>query len=211
MPSRVRTKICGITRLEDAQAAIAAGVDALGFNFYPPSPRYIAPATAAAMIRALPPFVTCVGLVVNPGVDEVAGLLEAVPLDLLQFHGEESDAFCEQFAFPWIKALAMKPGEDVMATIRQYPHARAILLDAWHPDLKGGTGQTFDWSRIPAAIGKPLILAGGLTPSNVAAAVAATRPYAVDVSGGVEEAKGIKDANLIEAFVASVNAGVPVV
>lgn len=211
MPSRVRTKICGITRLEDAQAAIAAGADALGFNFYPPSPRYIAPKAAAEMIRALPPFVTCVGLVVNPDADDVASLLETVPLDLLQFHGEESDAFCEQFVFPWIKALAVKPGEDVLAAIRQYPHARALLLDAWHPDLKGGTGQTFDWSCVPEAIDKPLILAGGLTPANVADAVAATRPYAVDVSGGVEKAKGIKDANLIEAFIASVNAGVPAV
>lgn len=209
MSSRVRVKICGITRLEDAQAAMAAGADALGFVFYPPSPRFITPEAAASLIRQLPPFVSCVGLVVNPSANDVQQLLQTVPLDLLQFHGEEADAFCEQFGKPWIKALAMKPGEDMLALASRYPHARALLLDAWHPDLKGGTGQTFDWSRIPS-LPKPFILAGGLNPANVAEAIATTRPFAVDVSGGVEQSKGIKSASLIHSFIAAVNAGDPV-
>lgn len=207
LPSHVRVKICGITRLEDAQAAIAAGADALGFVFYPPSPRYISPEQAAFIIHQLPPFVTTVGLVVNPSNEEVRELLRLLPLGLLQFHGEESEAFCSSFSHPWIKALAVKPGQDVVAEIAAYPGAAGILLDAWHPDLKGGTGQTFDWKGFPASAGKPLILAGGLTPDNVARAIQETQPYAVDVSGGVEEFKGIKSAALIDAFIAAVNAG----
>lgn len=214
MSSRVRVKICGITRLEDAQAAIAAGADALGFVFYPPSPRYVAPEVAAAIIRQLPPFVTTVGLVVDPAVDEVRALLRQLPLSLLQFHGDEDNAFCAQFGHAWIKALAVKPDTDLAALAAAYPDAAGLLLDAWHPDLRGGTGQTFDWSRIPAQLQKPLILAGGLTPENVAGAVHQVRPYAVDVSGGVEARradgtpqKGIKDAELIKAFIAGVNAG----
>lgn len=203
MPTRTRVKICGITRLEDAQAAIAAGTDALGFVFYPPSPRYITPAAAAALIRALPPFVTCVGLVVNPAAEEVHSLLNQVPLDLLQFHGEETDEFCEQFAKPWIKAVAVKQGDDIRAAINQYPHARALLLDTWHPDLKGGTGQTFNWQLIPEQCEKPIILAGGLTPTNVVDAIKMAQPFAVDVSGGVESAKGIKSAGLIAQFIAA--------
>lgn len=206
MSSRTRVKICGITRLEDAQAAMAAGADALGFVFYLPSPRFITPEAAASLIRQLPPFVSCVGLVVNPSANDVQQLLQTVPLDLLQFHGEETDAFCEQFGKPWIKALAMKPDEDMLALAGRYPHARALLLDAWHPDLKGGTGHTFDWSRIPS-LPKPFILAGGLNSANVAEAIAATHPFAVDVSGGVEQSKGIKSASLINSFIAAVNAG----
>lgn len=200
--------------MEDAQAAVAAGADALGFVFYPPSPRYVAPETAAAIIRALPPFVATVGLVVDPTPDEVRTLLATVPLSLLQFHGDESDAFCRQFGQPWIKALTMQPGSDISAVIARHPGASGILLDAWHPDLKGGTGQTFDWNTFPKDSARPIVLAGGLTPDNVADAVRQTRPYAVDVSGGVEALdatgrprKGIKDAVLIEAFIAGVNAG----
>lgn len=207
MPSRVRIKICGITRLEDARAAIAAGADALGFVFYPPSPRYVSPDVAAAIIRELPPFVTTVGLVVNPQLDEVQQLLKAVPLSLLQFHGEESNEFCAQFRHPWIKALAIKPDSDIAAMMAAYHDANGILLDAWHPDLKGGTGQSFNWTDFPSASQMPLILAGGLNPENVAGAVRMTRPYAVDVSGGVEVSKGIKSAELINAFIAAVNAG----
>ncbi len=207
MPTHVRVKICGITRLEDAQAAIAAGADALGFVFYSPSPRYISPEQAALIIRQLPPFVTTVGLVVNPSTEEVRELLRLLPLGLLQFHGEESEAFCGSFGHPWIKAIAVKPGQDVLAEIAAYPGAAGILLDAWHPDLKGGTGQTFDWKSFPEKVEKPLILAGGLTPDNVARAIQETRPYAVDVSGGVEVSKGIKSASLIDAFIAAVNAG----
>jgi phosphoribosylanthranilate isomerase len=207
LSNRVRVKICGITRLEDAHAAIAAGADALGFVFYSPSPRFITPEAAAALIQQLPPFVTIVGLVVNPTVEYVNQLLHNVPLDLLQFHGEESPDFCQQFQFPWIKALSVKPHENVLEKINAYSQARAILLDTWHPDLKGGTGQSFEWSAVPQQSPKPIILAGGLTPNNVTTAIAIAHPYAVDVSGGVEISKGIKDAALINAFIAAINAG----
>lgn len=207
MSSRVRVKICGITRLEDALAAIAAGADALGFVFYPPSPRYISPEAAAAIIRKLPPFVSTVGLVVNPDAEELHNLLKALPLSHLQFHGEESNAFCVQFQQPWIKALAVKPDEDVLGMLAEYPDASGILLDAWHPDLKGGTGQAFDWKSFPRNSRQPLILAGGLNPANVAEAIRTTHPYAVDVSGGVELSKGIKSVELVNAFIAAVNAG----
>lgn len=201
--TRTRVKICGITRLNDGLAAVAAGADALGFVLYAPSPRFIAAEQVAAIVAALPPFVTTVGLFVNASAEEVRAVLEQVPLSLLQFHGDEDEAFCAQFGRPWIKALRMQPGMDVLAEINKFPQASGILLDAWHPDLKGGTGQAFDWSRFPHAE-RPLILAGGLTPVNVAEAIRQTRPYAVDVSGGVEAEKGIKDAALIEAFMAGV-------
>lgn len=159
---------------------------------------------AAGIIRGLPPFVTTVGLFVNAGEDEVRAVLDVASLSLLQFHGDEDNAFCARFGRPWIKALAMKPGQDIMATIAAYPDASGILLDAWHPDLRGGTGHCFDWAAFPAQAGKPLILAGGLTPDNVGQAIRQTQPYAVDVSGGVEQAKGIKDARLMTAFLAAV-------
>lgn len=204
MSSRVRTKICGITRSGDAAAAVASGADALGFVFFASSPRHVTAAQAADIIRGLPPFVTTVGLFVNASEREVRAVLDVVPLSLLQFHGDEDNAFCSRFGRPWIKALAMKPAQDIMATIAAYPDASGILLDAWHPDLRGGTGHSFDWTTFPSQAGKPLILAGGLTPDNVGQAILQTRPYAVDVSGGVEQAKGIKDARLIAAFLAEV-------
>jgi len=215
LSSRVRIKICGITRPEDAAAAVAAGADALGFVFFTSSPRHVSAEQAADIIRGLPPFVSAVGLFVNATAAEVRAVLDVVPLSLLQFHGDESNDFCIGFGRPWIKSLAMKPGQDIQAAIATYPDASGILLDTWHPDLRGGTGQTFNWASFPAEAGKPLILAGGLTPDNVGQAIQLTRPYAVDVSGGVEKAKGIKDARLIEAFVAEVKradvqmAGVP--
>ncbi len=215
MSNRVRTKICGITRPEDAAAAVTSGADALGFVFYAPSPRYVTPSQAADIIRTLPPFVTTVGLFVNATEEEVRAVLDVAPLSLLQFHGDEDNSFCCCFDRPWIKALAMKPGQDIIATIAMFPDASGILLDAWHPDLRGGTGHHFDWQRYPAHVDKPLILAGGLTPDNVSSAILQTRPYAVDVSGGVELAKGIKDAQLMTAFLAEVRkanvqmAGVP--
>lgn len=204
MSSRVRVKICGITRLEDALTAVAAGADAVGFVFYGPSPRNVAPAQAAAIVRRLPPFVSSVGLFVDPSAEEVEAVLGEVPLSLLQFHGAESAEFCASFGPPWIKALQMQPGLDIGAVIAGYGGANGILLDAWHPQLKGGTGEAFDWSHFPQGLNLPLVLAGGLTPINVATAVAATRPYAVDVSGGVESSRGIKDAALIQAFMAGV-------
>lgn len=194
---------------------MAAGADAIGFVFYPPSPRHISPEAARDVIRNLPPFVTTVGLVVDPDAVQLRSLLEAVPLSLLQFHGDEDNGFCAQFDHPWIKALPVRPDGDIAADIAAYPDAAGILLDTWHPQLKGGTGQTFDWKNFPRESRKPLILAGGLVPDNVAEAVRLTRPYAVDVSGGVEVKaaggsvqKGIKDARAIKAFIDAVNAGV---
>lgn len=200
----MRVKICGITRLEDALAAIGAGADALGFVFYAPSPRAVSPAQAAAIVAQLPPFVTTVGLFVDAAESELRATLAQVPLDLLQFHGDESDADCARYGHPWIKALRVQPGQDLTAAIAAHPGARGILLDAWHPEQPGGTGLQFDWSLVPAASRRPLILAGGLTPDNVAQAIRQTRPYAVDVSGGVELAKGVKDAGKIQAFMAGV-------
>jgi phosphoribosylanthranilate isomerase len=204
LSSRIRVKICGITRLEDALAAAAAGADAVGFVFYGPSPRHVSAVQAAHIISRLPPFVSSVGLFVDPTAAEVEAVLAVAPLALLQFHGAESEAFCQQFGRPWIKALQMQPGIDIHAAIAAYPAASGILLDAWHPSLKGGTGEAFDWGHFPQDVDKPLILAGGLTPVNVREAMRQTKPYAVDVSGGVEQSRGIKDATLIQAFMAGV-------
>ncbi|MCY1276428.1 N-(5'-phosphoribosyl)anthranilate isomerase [compost metagenome] len=199
--SAVRIKICGITRIEDALAAIAAGADALGFVFYARSPRAVTPAQASAIIAALPPFVTTVGLFVDMPRAELTRLLSEVPLDLLQFHGDEGPDDCAGYGRPYIKALRVKAGDDVAAAIARYPAASGILLDTFVAGTPGGTGEAFDWSLVPQDAAKPLILAGGLTPENVADAVRQVRPYAVDVSGGVEASKGIKDAAKIQAFI----------
>lgn len=204
MSSRVRVKICGITRIEDALAAIEAGADALGFVFYAPSPRHVSIESARDIIKQLPPFVSTVGLFVNPESEFVWDVLEEIPLSILQFHGDEDQDFCEQFHQPWMKALQVKPDMDVLGRIAEYPNASGILLDAWHPDLKGGTGHAFDWASFPRNSNRALILAGGLNPDNVAQAIRQTQPYAVDVSGGVEASKGIKSADLINAFMAGV-------
>ena len=197
----VRVKICGITRVEDALAAAAAGADAIGLVFYAGSPRAVGVEQARAIIAALPPFVTTVGLFVDAGRDELAHILASVPLDLLQFHGDESAEQCEGFGRPYIKALRVRAGDDIVARVADYPGAQGILLDAYVEGVPGGTGEAFDWSLIPQRLSKPLILAGGLRPDNVAAAVAQVRPYAVDVSGGVEASKGIKDAQKVGAFI----------
>lgn len=201
---RVRVKICGITRVEDAQSAVLAGADAIGFVFHPDSPRQVTPAQAARIVAALPPFVTTVGLFVDADEQRIRETLAQVPLSLLQFHGDESEAQCRIYGLPWIKALRVQPGQDVQALMTSWPHAAGILLDAWHPTQHGGTGLQFDWSLVPQASAVPIILAGGLTPANVAEAIRRTRPYAVDVSGGVEASKGVKDAEKIEAFMAGV-------
>lgn len=201
---RVRSKICGITRLEDARAAIDAGADALGFVFYSHSPRHITVTAAKTILTALPPFVSSVGLFVNASPSEVRNVIENLPLDCLQFHGEETAEFCRQFTRPYIKALRVKPGMDVRAAIADYPDARGVLLDAFDSRLHGGTGQTFDWSLIPPGLSSPVILAGGLTPENVGEAIRQVKPYAVDVSGGVEASKGIKDHAKIRAFLTEV-------
>mgnify|MGYP000539259539 FL=1 len=202
--ARTRIKICGITRLEDAHAAIAAGADALGFVFYAPSPRAVSPQQAADIIRQLPPMVTSVGLFVNETAQEVARIAALAQLDLLQFHGDESPEFCAGFDRPYFKALRMKPGMDVLKEAQRYTDARAILLDAYRPGVPGGTGEAFDWDLIPQDLPKSLILAGGLTPANVRSAITQVRPYAVDVSGGVEAAKGIKDSQKIDLFIEEV-------
>lgn len=205
MSYRTRVKICGITRVADALDAIALGADALGFVFYASSPRAVSAQTAQNIVAQLPPFVSTVGLFVDATPQEVQNVLAQVPLSLLQFHGDESAEYCQQFGVPWIKALRMEPDSDILAKIAQYPNAQGILLDAWHPHLKGGTGQTFDWRHWPHS-DKALILAGGLTPENVTEAIHFTKPYAVDVSGGVEASKGIKEFTLLQAFMAGVNA-----
>ena len=205
MSYRTRVKICGITRVADALDAIALGADALGFVFYAPSPRAVTAEVVRDIVQQLPPFVTTVGLFVDASVEQVREVLAQVPLNLLQFHGDESAEYCQQFGVPWIKALRMEPDSDILAKIAEYPQAQGILLDAWHPHLKGGTGQTFDWRHWPHS-DKALILAGGLTPENVTEAIHFTKPYAVDVSGGVEASKGIKEFTLLQAFMAGVNA-----
>ncbi|WLD56947.1 phosphoribosylanthranilate isomerase [Salinispirillum sp. LH 10-3-1] len=203
-PMRTRIKICGLREHEHVLAAVHAGADALGFVFYPPSPRAVSPAEAAELIAGIPPFVTSVGLVVNPQPELVEQLLNECNIDLLQFHGDEDDAFCRQFGRPFIKAIRMAPGLDIEATLEQWPSARGLLLDAWHPDLPGGTGEQFDWSRIPERWRSRIILAGGLAPDNVATAIRTLHPYAVDVSGGVEASKGVKSTQRIQAFIAAV-------
>ncbi|MEW9902761.1 phosphoribosylanthranilate isomerase [Pseudomonas putida] len=202
--SNVRSKICGITRIEDALAAAEAGADAIGLVFYAKSPRAVEVRQARAIIAELPPFVTTVGLFVNASRCELNEILEVVPLDLLQFHGDETPADCEGYHRPWIKALRVRPGDDLKAACQHYAGARGILLDTYVPGVPGGTGEAFDWSLVPASLSKPIILAGGLSADNVGQAIAQVRPYAVDVSGGVEQAKGIKDAAKIEAFMRAV-------
>ncbi|WP_337153555.1 phosphoribosylanthranilate isomerase [Pseudomonas protegens] len=203
MPA-VRSKICGITRIEDALAAVAAGADAIGLVFYAKSPRAVNVQQARAIIAALPPFVTSVGLFVNASRCELGEILDAVPLDLLQFHGDESAADCEGYHRPYIKALRVKAGDDIAAACLAYPRASGILLDTYVEGVPGGTGEAFDWSLVPQGLSKPIILAGGLTPDNVSAAIARVRPYAVDVSGGVEQGEGIKDPAKIQAFMQAV-------
>jgi phosphoribosylanthranilate isomerase len=197
----VRSKICGITRVEDALAAAHAGADAIGLVFYPKSPRAVSVQQAREIVAALPPFVTTVGLFVNASRCEINEILDAVPLDVLQFHGDETPADCEGFHRPWYKALRVGDGEDIAAQVARYANASGILLDTFVAGVPGGTGERFDWSLIPPALGKPLILAGGLTVENVQQAIAQVRPYAVDVSGGVEASKGIKDVAKVLAFV----------
>lgn len=202
----VRSKICGITRIEDALAAARAGADAIGLVFYSKSPRAVTATQAKAIIAALPPFVTTVGLFVDATDAELTEILAAVPLDVLQFHGDESPEFCSGYGRPYLKALRVKPGDDVAAAMARYAEAAGILLDTYVEGVPGGTGEAFDWSLVPRDSSQPIILAGGLDAENVAAAIAQVRPYGVDVSGGVEQSKGIKDAGKIHAFVRAVRA-----
>jgi phosphoribosylanthranilate isomerase len=202
--ARTRVKICGITRVEDGLAAAAAGADAIGLVFYPRSSRWVEPAAAANIVAALPPFVTTVGLFLDAEAGFVREVMARVPLDLLQFHGAESPSYCNGFGRPYIKAVPMAETDDVAGYARRFGEARALLLDSHGGGRIGGTGERFDWERIPDTPGKPLILAGGLDPANVAEAIRRVRPYAVDVSSGVESARGIKDTVLIQAFMQTV-------
>ncbi len=213
MSDRTRIKICGVTRPADVDAAVEAGADAIGFVFYPPSPRYVTPAAAARLISRMPPFVTAVGLFVNAQAALVRDTAAQARLQLLQFHGDEDAAFCNRFALPFIKAARVHPDLDLLKYGDDFKSARAILLDAFVTGYGGG-GEVFDWSLIPARIAARAVLSGGLHAANVAAGIAALRhlgasrqaPLGVDVSSGVEVARGIKDANLIRAFVAAVRA-----
>lgn len=207
---RTRVKICGLTTKPTLQACVDAGADAVGLVFYAPSPRAVSVAQARALVQGLPPYVQVVGLFVDASADEVAATVAAVGLDVIQLHGDETP---EQAAHigqvsqrRWYKALAVRPDQDLRAQIlaHQQAGASAVLLDAWHADLKGGTGQTFDWSCWPQELSVPLILAGGLNPDNIATAIATVRPYAVDVSGGVEQSRGVKSPQRIRDFLAGV-------
>jgi phosphoribosylanthranilate isomerase len=192
-------------------AAVAAGADAIGLVFYPPSPRAVTPELARALCDLLPPFVTAVGLFVDETAATVRQVLEQVPLDLVQFHGEEPPELCAELCASvgrrWIKAIRMRPGVELGALADAYGGAAGLLLDAYDPALPGGTGSAFDWGRIPPALASRIVLAGGLDPTNIAAAITRVRPYAVDVSGGVESARGIKDPAKIYAFMQGVRDG----
>lgn len=206
-PTRTRVKICGFTRMVDIEAAIALGVDAVGLVFYPPSPRAVNIEQAAALAQAAPAFVSTVGLFVDAAPDWVRAVLARVPLAALQFHGQESPEYCASFARPWLKALAVAADTDVLALTRRYAQAASWLLDTFDPTLAGGTGRAFDWRAIPPALAGRIVLAGGLNPDNVAAAIAQVRPHAVDVSSGVEYGKGLKDAAKMAAFMQGVRDG----
>lgn len=201
--SFIRVKVCGITRIDDALACAEAGVDAIGLVFVPASKRYVGLAEASAICRALPPFVHRVGLFMDASAEMVRATIEAVPIDWLQFHGQESPSYCRQFHRPWIKALSMGAGSQ---SPEAYPEADAILLDSHAPGGLGGSGHTFDWSQVPA-ISRPWVLAGGLTPANVGDAIRQLKPHAVDVSSGVEAAPGIKSSLLISQFMKAIRYG----
>jgi len=202
--NRVRTKICGITCIEDALCAVELGADALGFMFYQDSGRYIDPYEAGQIIAQLPPFVMTVGVFVNPEAAVVSDALMASRVQLIQFHGDESDDFCNQFGRPYIKALRVSAELDLVSRISQYKFASGILLDAFVPGEYGGTGETFSWNLVPHHSDQPIILAGGLTADNVESAIRQTLPYGVDVSGGVESSKGRKDPQKMRLFLETV-------
>jgi phosphoribosylanthranilate isomerase len=200
----VRVKVCGITRSEDAIAAIQCGVDAIGFVFWPHSTRYIDPESVRRIAEVIPPFICTVGVYVDPDAAWVEQTARAAKLNLLQFHGDESPEFCNQFSQPYIKAIRVKPDTDLLQYAQRYGAAKGLLLDTYAADMPGGTGHAFDWQLIPQQLSLPLILSGGLNPDNVARAIKQTQPWAVDVSSGVEASKGIKDEKKIIAFMQGV-------
>lgn len=200
---RTRIKICGLTRPHDVLAAVDAGADAIGFVFYPPSQRAIDVTLARELVALLPPFVTSVGLFVNERAERVREVLDTIPLGLLQFHGDEDVTYCSSFGRPWMKAARVRAGFNLVDYAVRYPGAAGFLLDAWVEGYGGG-GEVFDWSLLPDDFPMPIVLAGGLNPLNVGEAVRRVRPWAVDVSSGVEAALGVKSRALIEAFIAGV-------
>jgi phosphoribosylanthranilate isomerase len=204
---RTRVKICGFTQVEQAVQAAKLGVDAIGLVFYPPSPRHIEIAQAQAIVRALPAFTSVVALFVNAQQAQIQEVLANVAIDCIQFHGEEAAIDCRIYAKPYIKALQVHAGVDIPGLAKQYHDAAGLLLDAYHPDAKGGTGHGFDWGLIPKQCDLPIILAGGLNVENAKQAVQTVRPYALDVSSGVEITKGFKDAAKMAAFITQVNEG----
>jgi phosphoribosylanthranilate isomerase len=201
---RTRVKICGITSEADALSAVEAGCDAIGLVFYEPSPRHVHIKQAIRIVSCLPPFVSVVGLFVDAQEHAIRSVLSQVRLDLLQFHGEETPDACDGFDLPYIKAVRVRQDTNLLQYAADYGNARALLLDTYKEGTAGGTGEVFDWGIIPAGLPKPIVLAGGLRPDNVAEAIRRVRPYAVDVSGGVEKSKGIKDAAKIAAFMQGV-------
>lgn len=201
-----RIKICGITSVADARAVVASGADAIGLNFYARSPRVVTADQALEIVAAVPPFVTVVGLFVDEPVAGIERILKVAPLDVLQFHGEESPEVCQQFGRPWIKALRMRTGVGISQQCSRYQGARGILLDSWQEGVPGGTGKTFDWQLAREKLSLPVVLAGGLHDKNVGDAIRALGPAAVDVCGGVESAPGIKDGARVRQFVAAVRA-----
>lgn len=202
---KTRIKICGLTREEDVDAAVAAGADAIGFVFYSPSPRYVTPKRAAELAARIPPFVDVVGLFVNETPTTVLAACKALPINILQFHGDEDVAYCRQFGRPYLRAARVRPGFDLVEFARSFPDARGLLLDAFVEGYGGG-GHVFDWTLIPPDLPGYLVLSGGLNADNVGRAIGSVRPVAVDVSSGVEMSKGIKDHHKIAAFVAAVRA-----
>lgn len=200
-----RAKICGLTRPEDIDAAVAFGADAIGLVFYEPSPRAVSFEQAKALVARIPAFVTVTGLFVNPERRFVERALQAVPLDLLQFHGDETSEFCRGFDRRWIKAIRVRDSGQIERAFSDYQGAAGLLVDAWDPERYGGTGHSFNWSLIPDVRPLPLILAGGLSSANVARAIEEVRPWAVDVSGGVEKSKGKKDATKLSDFMKEVH------
>jgi len=201
---RTRVKICGITRIEDALVAVNAGADAIGLVFYAASPRCVTIEQAQKIVAAIPPLVSVVGLFVNEPKAEIETVLSKVRLDILQFHGDETSSECEQIKLPYYKAIRVKADTNLLQCAVEFNSAKALLLDAHSESAFGGTGQTFDWNLIPKSLTKPVILAGGLTAENVGSAIKRVQPYAVDVSGGVEKSKGVKDAAKIAAFMQAV-------
>ena len=200
----IRVKICGITRVEDGITCARLGADAIGLVFYAPSPRHVSVDQARAIMAALPPFVTTVGLFVDAAPTEVRAVLAQLPLDMLQFHGNETPEYCRGFGRSYLKAVRVKLGADLVQYASAYPDAKGLLLDAHVEGIAGGTGQAFDWSLIPAQLPLPVVLSGGLNSANIAEAIRRIQPAAVDVSSGVEATKGIKDTEKIAAFMQGV-------